>query len=181
MCGPLVITARTLLAMLPMLAVASALLMCAPVSALSHDEWVMAFVRFIEWPASSMGANKTLVICQPLDAPAHDLQGKQVRGLTLHVLHISKPRELDQCHVFSALSQREADWAPWLTGLKSQPILTVGLGARYCEVGGAICLIKDEAAGIEKYQLNLDSLSRGGFKVRSQLLRQQRPRAAIDG
>ena len=127
MCRVLVITARMLLAIV---GVVGASVMSAPASALSHDEWVMAFVRFVEWPAASMGADKTLVICQPTDAPAHDLQGKQVRGLTLQVLQISKPRDLDRCHVFSALSQREADWAPWLAGLKSQPVLAVGVGTR---------------------------------------------------
>lgn len=141
----------------------------------------MAFVRFVEWPASSRGADNTLVICQPMDAPVHDFQGKLVRGLALQVVRISKPQELDQCHVFSALSQRETDWAPWLEALKSQPILAVGQGPRYCELGGAICLVRDESTGAEKYQLNLDSLSRAGFKVRSQLLRPHRSRTATNG
>ena len=52
------------------------------------------------------------------------------------------------------------------------------IGARFCELGGAICLVKDEATGVEKYQLNLDSLSRAGFRVRSQLLQAQRQRSA---
>ena len=141
----------------------------------------MAFVRFVEWPAPSIGADNTLVICQPTDGPVLDLEGKHVRGLTLQVLRISKPRDIDRCHVFSALSQREADWAPWLAALKSQPILAVGHGTRYCEVGGAICIVNDETTGVEKYQLNLDTLSRARFKVRSQLLRQQRQRTSISG
>ena len=167
--------------LLSIFGVVGASVMSAPASALSHEEWVMAFVRFVEWPAPSVGADNTLVICQPTDAPALELEGKQVRGLTLQVVRVSKPRDMDRCHVFSALSQREADWALWLAALKSQPILAVGQGTRYCEVGGAICLIKDETTGSEKYQLNLDSLSRAGFKVRSQLLRQQRQRTANSG
>lgn len=178
MCRVLVITARMLLSIF---GVVGALVMSAPASALSHEEWVMAFVRFVEWPTPAVGTENTLVICQPTDAPTLDLQGKLVRGLTLQVVRVSKPRDVDRCHVFSALSQREGDWAPWLAALKSQPILAVGLGARYCEVGGTVCLIKDETSGAEKYQLNLDSLSRAGFKVRSQLLRQQRQRTATNG
>lgn len=161
--------------------VVSALTLAAPAHALSHEEWVMAFVRFVEWPTPAVGADNALVICLPTDAPALDLQGKQVRGLTLQVLRVARPREIDRCHVFSALSQREADWLPWLGALKSLPVLAVGVGTRYCEVGGAICLIKDELTGAEKYQLNLDSLARAGFKVRTQLLRPQRPRAASGG
>ena len=173
-----VITVRALLCTF---GVVGASIMASRADALSHEEWVLAFVRFVEWPAPAVGADNTLVVCLPTDAPTLDLQGKQVRGLTLLVLRVAKPREIDRCHVFSALSQRETDWLPWLRALKSLPILAVGVGTRYCEVGGAICLIKDEATGSEKYQLNLDSLSRAGFKVRTQLLRPQRPRAANGG
>ncbi len=141
----------------------------------------MAFVRFVEWPASTIGSDNSLVICQPSDAPSLDLQGKQVRGLTLQVQRVAKPRDLAGCNVFSALAQREAEWAPWLAAAKSLPILAVGQGARYCEVGGTVCLVKDDATQLDKYQLNLDSLARSGFKVRSQLLRPQRPRSARDG
>lgn len=141
----------------------------------------MAFVRFVEWPATAITAEGTLVICVPTDAPTLELQGKLVRGLTLHVLRVSKPRDIDRCHVFSALSQREADWVPWLAALKSQPVLAVGQGARYCEIGGTICLVREDATAEEKYQLNLDSLSRAGFKVNSQLLRQHLPRTTTRG
>lgn len=153
----------------------------APALALSHEEWVMAFVRFVEWPPTSMGPDSTLIVCQPQGAPALDLQGRQVRGLTLQVLRVSKPRDMEACHVFSSLGQRESEWAAWLSVAKSLPILTVGQGPRYCEVGGAICLLTDALTGVEKYQLNLDTLSRSGFKVRSQLLRQPRARTANNG
>lgn len=141
----------------------------------------MAFVRFVEWPAAANIVDSTLVICVPTDTPTLELQGKLVRGLTLQVVRVSAPREINRCHVFSALSQREADWAPWLAALKSQPVLAVGQGARYCEIGGTICLVKEDAVAAEKYQLNLDSLSRAGFKVNSQLLRQHRPRTTTRG
>ena len=178
MCRDLVVTVRMLLSVF---AVFGASVMFAPANALSHEEWVMAFVRFVEWPAPSVGAENTLVICQPTAVPALDLHGKQVRGVTLHVIRLASPGDVDRCHIFSALAQREADWAPWLSALKAKPILAVGHGAHYCELGGSICLIMDEKKGVEKYQLNLDRLSRTGFKVRSQLLRQQRQRAANKG
>ena len=136
----------------------------------------MAFVRFVDWPTSPK--DNTLAICQQLDAPRLLLQRLQVRGLTMQVVRVSRLRDVNRWHVFSALSMKEAEWTPWLAALKSQPILVVGLGARFCELGGAICLVKDEATGVEKYQLNLDSLSRSGFRVRSQLLRPPRQRSA---
>jgi hypothetical protein len=147
---------------------------------LSHEEWVMALVRFVDWPVDTRPAivDNSLVVCQPADATPLDLSGRQVRGLTLQRLTVTKPSELDRCHVFSALSQREADWSPWLAAIKSQPVLAVGVSARYCELGGAVCLIKDEkgAAGAATYQLNLEALARSGFKVRSPMLRPARPR-----
>lgn len=140
-----------------------------PALALSHEEWVMAFVRFVDWPVPPEG--NTLVICQPPNALPLELHGKQVRGFTLQIVRIKLPRETERCHVFSALSQREAEWLPWLAALKLQPVLAVGLGARFCELGGTICIVRQETMAAETYQLNLDSLSRSGFKVRSQLLR----------
>jgi len=154
-----------------------ALVMANPACALSHEEWVVAFVRFVEWPQPL--ADGALVICQHPDTPALDLEGKQVRGLTLQVVRVATVRDLDRCHLFAALSGRESAWAPWLNAIKSRPVLTVGLGARFCETGGAICLIRDAASGAEKYQLNLDTLSRAGFKVSSQLLRSQPQRTAM--
>jgi len=40
--------------------------------------------------------------------------------------------------------------------------------------------VADDATGIERYRLNLDSLSRAGFKVNSQLLRAQPQRARTE-
>jgi hypothetical protein len=170
-------TVRIVQSIRTMIGLAAVSVMCAPAVALSHEEWVMAFVRFVEWPVPS--TDQSLAVCQPLDSPALALQGAQVRGLTLQVLRVSKPRDVDRCHVFSALAMPESEWAPWLATLKAHPILAVGVGARFCELGGAICLVRDEATKSEKYQLNLDSLSRAGFRVRSQLLRAPRQRGAI--
>lgn len=175
MCRIPVVVRRMLLSIL---GVVAASLLSAPVVALSHEEWVMAFVRFVDWPEPAIAADRKLQVCQPADAPTLDLQGKQVRGLTLQVVRVSQPRELAWCQMFVAMSQREAEWLPWLVAMKSRPVLAVGPGARYCELGGTICLIKDEATGAQKYQLNLDSLSHSGFKVHSQLLRTPRPRNA---
>jgi hypothetical protein len=145
---------------------------------LSHEEWVMAMVRFVDWPADARPAitDNTLVVCQPADAVPLDIGGRQVRGLTLQRLAVSKPAELDRCHVFSALSQRETDWLPWLAAIRAQPVLALGATARYCEVGGAICLVKDDKTATATFQLNLDTLARSGFKVRSPMLRPTRPR-----
>jgi len=166
MCRALLITVRRTLSIIGLV---SASVMSLPALALSHEEWVMAFVRFIDWPVFPV--DKTLVICQPPNAPMLELQGKQVRGLTLQVVRIGRPRDAEHCHVFSALSQPEDEWLPWLAAFKLQPVLAVGLGARFCELGGTICIVRQEAMAAETYQLNLDSLSRSGFKVRSQLLR----------
>ncbi len=173
MCRVLIVVTRVVLSIM---GVVGATVMAAPACALSHEEWVMAFVRFVDWPAPPK--DDMLLVCQPLNAPPLALQGAQVRGLKLQVVRVSQPRDVDRCQVFSGLALREAEWAPWLAALKDRPILVVGQGSRFCELGASVCLVKDEASGVEKYQLNLDSLSRAGFNVRSQLLRMPRSRAA---
>jgi hypothetical protein len=160
----------------------SSSVMSTTVLALSHEEWVLAFARFVDWPTPA--PEKTLVVCQPPDTPTLALQGQQLRGLTVEVTRIRLPRELDRCHVFVALAQREKDWSPWLAILKQRPVLPVlfvGTGERYCEQGGSVCLVQDAASKSEKYQLNLDSIARAGFKVRSQLLRPSRAPAKSTG
>ena len=57
-------------------------------------------------------------------------------------------------------------------------ILTVGTGGQFCDLGGAICLVNDALTGAANYRLNLDTLSRAGFRVDTQLLRSQPSRPA---
>ena len=177
MFSPLVNAGRVLLSSISIVGLVGVSVTSARAAALSQEEWLMAFVRFVDWPTPP--TDNALTICQPVDAPSLLLQSLQVRGLTIQVLQVATPREVNRCHVFSALSMKEAEWAPWLATLKSQPILVVGSGARFCELGGAICLVKDEGTGAETYQLNLDSLARARLRVRSQLLRSPRQRTAI--
>ena len=177
MCCILVIAARMLPSIFAVVGLVAVSVMSAPAAALSQEEWLMVFVRFVDWPVPP--PDNTLAICQPPSAPPLLLQSWQVRGLTMQLVRVSTPRDVRRCHVFSALSMNEAEWVPWLATLKSQPILLVGLGARFCELGGTICLVHDEETGVERYQLNLDSLSRAGFRVRSQLLRSKRQRSVV--
>lgn len=173
----LVNTARVLLSSTAMAGWVGMALLSGPADGLSQEDWLIAFVRFVDWPTPP--PDNVLTICQPLAAPPLLLQSSQVRGMTIEVLQVATPRNVGRCHVFSALSMKEAEWAPWLATLKSKPILVVGAGARFCELGGAICLVKDEETGVEKYQLNLDSLSRARLRVRSQLIRAPRQRTPV--
>ncbi len=171
--------------------VATAVGVCAlstPVAALSHEEWVSAFVRFIEWPVSASIIDGPLIVCQQSDAPELALDGRQVRGLTLKVRRVAAPQNLAGCHVYAAFSGNEASWMPWLKAVntlnvenrkKARPnILPVGLGGQFCDLGGAICLVTDLVTRAENYRLNLETLSRAGFRVDTQLLRSQPSRPA---
>ncbi len=159
-------------------------LMSTSAAALSHEEWVTAFVRFVDWPTQAPDA--TLTVCQQHDAPALELEGRQIRGLKLKLRRVVHPRDLTGCHVYTALSSDEQHWVPALKIInqvinvspsKALPILTVGHGAQFCDLGGAICLVKNATTGVETYRLNLDALARAGFRVDSQLLRSPPPRA----
>lgn len=171
------IRARKLLSAIGLVSAAA---LSMPAVALSPEEWLIAFVRFVDWPAPL--PDNTLMICQHQESPALDLDGKQVRGLKLQVRRVAQPRRLDGCHVYSALSDNETNRSGWLSTLnalnmseahKGRPILSVGSGGRFCDLGGAICLVADAVTGNETYRLNLDTLSRSGFRVDSQLLRSQ--------
>ena len=161
----------------------AASLAAMPTHALSHEEWITAFVRFVEWPAPI--PETTLTVCQQHDTPTLQLEGRLVRGLKFKVRRVSHGRELVGCHVYAALSGDEMHWAPTLkiiyqainaASANGLPVLSVGHGAQFCDLGGAICLVRDASTGVETYRLNLDALSRAGFRVDSQLLRSPTPR-----
>ena len=150
-----------------------------PASALTSETWVTSFIRFVEWPQAV--ADNTFIVCQPPDTPELDLTGKQVRGLTLLVLRVARPRDVSRCNVFVAWPQAgkpAVDWQPWIAAIGDKAILSIGASERFCELGGAVCVISDDATGRENYRVNLDVLARAGFKVNAQLLRKQFPRPA---
>jgi YfiR/HmsC-like len=159
-----------------------------PAAALSHEEWVSAFVRFVEWPVPASIIDGPLVVCHQHNAPALALDGQQVRGLTLKVRRLMRPQHLAGCHIFASFAGDEASWTPWLKAAshlnltnesKARPsILVVGQGGQFCDLGGAICLVSDPVTGASNYRLNLDTLSRAGFRVDTQLLRSQPSRPA---
>lgn len=144
----------------------------ASAEAISEEEWVTTFVRFVDWPVPP--PDNVIVVCQPPSSALLAIQGVQVRGMTLQAVQLKRVSDAERCHVFTAMSQREADWLPWIGKFKSRATLTLGVGPRFCEAGGAICVVKDEATGVEKYQVNLDAMARAGLKVRFPLLRHQR-------
>ena len=163
-------------------------LTATPAAALTHEEWITAFVRFVDWPTPPPDA--ALTVCLQHDAPALDLDGKQVRGLNLKVRRVVRGRQLMGCHVYAALAGDELHWARAIkfinhashsSPMKAPPVLSIGQGARFCDLGGTICLVDDAASGTQTYRLNLDALSRAGFRVDSQLLRTQPSRAAKTG
>jgi len=132
----------------------------APAFALSNEEWVSAFVRFVD------------------GTPELDLVGKPVRGVSLLVLRLGNPRYVDRCQIFAALARPDKatetngfDWTPWIAATRSKPILTIGRGTAACEQGAAICLVPDDGGSGESYRVNLETLARAGLKVKSQLLR----------
>ncbi len=154
-------------------------LVSLPVVAMTSETWVTSFIRFVEWPRAA--ADNTFIVCQPPDTPELELSGKEVRGVTLLVLRVARPRDVSRCNLFVAwpsAGKPSADWQPWLAAIGDAPVLSIGLGERFCEMGGAMCVTSNDATGRENYRVNLDVLARAGFKVNAQLLRKQFPRQA---
>ena len=106
------------------------MVIATPASALSSEEWVMAFVRFVEWPAAATaGGDGAVVICQPTETPELDLAGKQGAWAKCCWSCASRGRATSSAvTLFAALPKREFDWQPWLAAIKGRPVLTVGGG-----------------------------------------------------
>jgi len=134
--------------------------------------FVLRFPQFVAWPAPALAGRTTLDICvDPPGATASALReitaGESLNGKQLVVRAAPPARELASCHVL-VLAGSRPDRA-LLSRAAALPILTVGEGDSFLDLGGIIQLkMVDRRV---RFDINLQAASRAGVTLSSQLLR----------
>ena len=142
--------------------------------AVAKARFVVTFARFVQWPASPVGADTTdLRLCVLQDSPAlasafaaHD--GANVGGRRLSVSLKPAPR-LPGCDLLFVDESAARATAPLLTESAGLPMLTLGAVDGFLAQGGMIELVNvDDAL---RFDVDLRALRATGLGLSSQVLK----------
>lgn len=135
--------------------------------------FVYNFAKFTEWPLAAMPAGQPVQLCLAgTDAavvPAAVFEGKVLQGRTLAVRRPTRPEELRSCHIVYLADTDERRQSEVLRALRGLPVLTVGDGEGFAELGGMIGLLVE--GGRVQFEVNTEAAQAAGLKISSQLLR----------
>jgi hypothetical protein len=135
--------------------------------------FVYNFAKFTEWPPATLPNGGPVQLClvagDPQGAVAAAMDGKQLQGRALVVRRQVRPDELHNCHIVYLTDTDERHQGEALRAIRGLPVLSIGDGDGFAEVGGMIGLV---AVGERiQFEVNADVARAAGLKISSQLLR----------
>ncbi len=136
------------------------------VHATTLENWVATAVRFTQWPTDSSAGRWT--VCQPVGERALQMDAISVRGRRFSVVTVVSPSETGPCDVFVFASAASAGLEPWITSLRSRPVLTLGVGQNFCNAGGALCVARD-STGRNAFVVNTAAYTGAGMRMSGHL------------
>ena len=133
--------------------------------------FVLNFMKFTAWPEQRTPDARTLTLCatdgHPLAGQLHELEGRDVRGLGVRLVHHTG-NDVQPCDVVFVTA---AD-APTLQALQrataARPILTISDRAGFIDRGGMIAI--KLVNGRTRFDINLAAARAAGLTLSSQLL-----------
>ena len=133
--------------------------------------FVLNFMKFTAWPEQRTPDARTLTLCatdgHPLAGQLHELEGRDVRGLGVRLVHHSG-NDVAPCDVVFVT---DAD-APTLQALQhataARPILTISDRPGFIDRGGMIEM--KLVNGRTRFDINLAAARAAGLALSSQLL-----------
>lgn len=134
--------------------------------------FVLNFMKFTAWPEPRTADAGTLTLCttdgHPLAGQLHELEGRDVRGLDVRLVHQADD-DIRACDVVFVTA---AD-APTLQALQrataAHPILTISDQAGFIDRGGMIEM--KLVNGRTRFDINLAAARAAGLTLSSQLLK----------
>ncbi len=133
--------------------------------------FVLNFMKFTAWPEQHATDSGTLTLCateaNPLDSQLHSLDGRDVRGLRVSVVH----RPADEVPACDAVFVTRADAATLATlqhAAAGRPVLTISDQPGFIDRGGMIEM--KLVAGRTRFDINLAAARAAGLTLSSQLL-----------
>lgn len=145
-----------------------------PVSeALVKAGFIYNFAKFTDWPAGSLPSAAALQLClvgpDPQGTLAAAFDGKAVQGRSLLVRRVQRLEELRGCQIVYLGDVDERRQTEVLRLLRGQPVLSIGDGEGFAELGGTIGLVL--VGDRLQFEVNVETAQAAGLKISSQLLR----------
>lgn len=133
--------------------------------------FVLNFMKFTAWPEQHATDSGTLTLCaterHPLEGQLHSLEGRDVRGLRVSVVH--RPAdEVPACDVVFVTRADGATLATLQHAAAGRPILTISDQPGFIDHGGMIEM--KLVAGRTRFDINLAAARAAGLTLSSQLL-----------
>lgn len=131
------------------------------------------FARYVEWPASAFPEQSTPIrICvQAPDAFFHALEravaDETVNGRRLEAVRAAPGSGRRTCHLLY-VAESGGRLAAALSAVSGHPVLTVGEGDRFFDLGGMIRFRRIDNR--VRFDINLTALQRSGLQVTARLL-----------
>lgn len=132
------------------------------------------FAKFIEWPADSFKSESSPLCLYVLGTdhlgPFLDvLKEKTVKGRKIILRRISRPENLEECHILFISASERNNLRNHLALLKNYNILTVSDMERFAHQGGMIGFINID--GRINFEINIETAYNSRLKFSAQLLK----------
>jgi len=133
--------------------------------------FVLNFMKFTTWPEPRTADARTLTLCatdgHPLADQLHALEGRDVRGMRVNVVH-RPAEEAPACDVVFVTRADAATLAALQRAAAGRPMLTISDESGFIDRGGMIEM--KLVAGRTRFDINLAAARAAGLTLSSQLL-----------
>ncbi|MGD9870548.1 MAG: YfiR family protein [Thauera sp.] len=133
--------------------------------------FVLNFMKFTTWPEARTPDAATLTLCatdgHPLAGQLHELEGRDVRGLGVRIVHPTD-NDVRACDVVFVTAADAATLQALQRATAARPMLTISDRAGFIDRGGMIEM--KLINGRTRFDINLAAARAAGLTLSSQLL-----------
>jgi hypothetical protein len=133
---------------------------------------VYNFLKFVEWPTQA-GTTNEMPLCIlgsiPVPGPFNALQGQEIRGKKLVVIHLGQHDDLAGCQVIFLAGSYARSVGDVLRTVRGRAILTVGDTEGYAEKGIMINMFLEKKR--VRFEINADQARLSGIRISVKLMR----------
>jgi len=131
------------------------------------------FAKFAEWPADSLPPGERLQLCvvgddAVADALEETIKGRAIEGHELSVRVVGNDAMVRTCHLVYVDGRDSRRSSALIAALKGTPILSVGDGEKFAELGGVAQLVLEQDR--MRFAVNVTAVERSRLRLSSKLL-----------
>ncbi len=134
--------------------------------------FVYNFIKFITWPSGEASAGGSVRLCilgdLPDAAPFDDLDGQEIMGKRLQIVHLREPQEARTCQVLFLSSSLSPRLPETLELVRGRPVLTVGDTDGYAQRGVMINMYLENKR--VRFEINTETAGSAGLRISTKLL-----------